>query len=215
MIRPLIAAVALSGLGILSLACNETSASSAGVRTAQGMAQQPTTPSYKVSFGQDGKLARPRGYRRWIYIGAPLTPNDMNNGKAAFPEFHSVYIDPVSYDHYKQHGVWRDGTVVVKELVSVGTKSSSSGAGYFMGEFLGVEVALKDEKRFPDEPGHWGYFRFTDEKGGPPHQRAEQMPTAACATCHAATAAEDLVFTQHYPVLRAAKNVGNVEPEDR
>ena len=48
----------------------------------------------ELSFNQKGELIRPTGYREWIYVGAPLTPNDMNNGKAAFPEFHNVYIDP-------------------------------------------------------------------------------------------------------------------------
>jgi len=39
----------------------------------------------------NGKLDRPTGYREWVYVGTPVTPNDMNNGKAAFPEFHNVY----------------------------------------------------------------------------------------------------------------------------
>jgi hypothetical protein len=50
-----------------------------------------------LKFNAKGELIRPTGYREWIYIGAPLTPNDMNNVKAAFPEFHNVYIDPVSW----------------------------------------------------------------------------------------------------------------------
>ncbi len=44
----------------------------------------------------DGELQRPTGYREWIYVGTPVTPNEMNNGKAAFPEHHNVYIDPKS-----------------------------------------------------------------------------------------------------------------------
>lgn len=166
-------------------------------------------------FDRDGKLTRPLGYRSWIYVGAPLTPNDMNDGKAAFPEFHSVYIDPESYASYKENGRWRDGTLLVKELVSVGGKVATSGKGYFMGEFLGLEVALKSSERFPEEPGHWGFFRFTDEKGGPIHDKASVLPTSACASCHSATAADDSVFTQHYPVLRAAKGFGRGNPEDR
>ncbi len=167
-----------------------------------------------IAFTREGELKRPRGYRSWVYVGAPLTPNDMNDGKAAFPEFHSVYVDPISFEHYKRTGAWRDGTVVVKELVSVGTKSSTSGRGYFMGEFLGLETMLKSAERFPDEPGHWGFFRFTDEEGGPVHRTATALPTASCAACHQGSARDDLVFTQHYPVLRAAKGFGSGSPED-
>lgn len=166
-------------------------------------------------FRMDGSLERPRGYREWVFVGAPVTPNDMNDGKAAFPEFHSVYVDPQSYRHWKSTGQWRSGTVFVKELSSVGAKAATSGRGYFMGEFGGVEVSVKDAKRFPDAPGNWAYFRFTDEKGGPPHRTAKVLPTSACATCHAASAADDLVFTQYYPVLRAAKKFGKGRPEDR
>ena len=41
-------------------------------------------------FDSDGKMKLPVGYRRWVFIGAPLTPNALNNGKANFPEYHHV-----------------------------------------------------------------------------------------------------------------------------
>ncbi|MFT6368024.1 MAG: hypothetical protein ACJARI_003484, partial [Bacteroidia bacterium] len=66
----------------------------------------------------DGELQRPTGYREWVYVGTPVTPNDMNDGKAAFPEHHNVYIDPKSWEHWKRSGTFRDGTILVKELVS-------------------------------------------------------------------------------------------------
>lgn len=167
-----------------------------------------------ASFASDGSLQRPHGYRAWVYVGAPLTPNDMNNGKAPFPEFHNVYVDPESFEAWKRTGKWRDGTVFAKELVSVGSKSATSGNGYFMGEFIGLEISIKSAARFPNEPGNWGYFRFTDEEGGPVRRAATVLPTSACAGCHSSAAADDLVFTQYYPVLRAAKQAGQRVPED-
>lgn len=158
-------------------------------------------------FDDSGQLMKPENYREWIYVGSPLTPNDLNNGKAAFPEFHSVYIDPESWKTYKANGTFRDGTILVKELVSVGSKVATSGKGYFMGEFIGLEAAVKDSKRFPKEPGNWAYFRFTKEDHSlPTNTVAKALPTEACAVCHQASAAEDMVFTQYYPVLRAAKS---------
>ncbi len=41
--------------------------------------------------------------------------------------------------------------------------------------------------------------------GGPLKDKAKAFPTAVCAACHQAVAAEDMVFTQDYPVVRAAK----------
>lgn len=161
--------------------------------------------SSMTKFDSNGNLIRPVGYREWIYVGTPLTPNDMNEGKAAFPEFHSVYIDPVSWEHYKKTGKFPDGTIIVKELISVGSKSAASGKGYFMGEFIGLEATVKDAKRFAKEPGNWAYFSFTTSHGKPLKEMAEAFPTASCNACHDASAADDWVFTQYYPVLRAAR----------
>ena len=127
----------------------------------------------------------------------------MNNGKAAFPEFHSVYIDPKSYDHFGKTGEFPDGTVLIKELVRVGAKQATSGNGYFMGEFTGLEVLMKDKERFKDEPGNWGFFSFGHEYPLKPTARIQ--PTANCNACHGGAADDDYVFTQYYPVLRAAK----------
>lgn len=157
----------------------------------------------KPEFTKDGELMQPTGYREWVYIGTPLTPNDMNPPEASFPEFHNVYIHPGDFAHYKKTGKFRDGTVLVKELVSVGSKAATSGKGYFMGEFIGLEATIKDSKRFPDEPGYWAYFSFGHKY--PLAKTSPKQPAPACNACHAASAAEDWVFTQFYPMLRAAK----------
>ena len=106
--------------------------------------------------------------------------------EAPFPDFHNVYIDPESYDHYMETGNFREGTVLVKELVSVGSKAAASGRGYFMGEFIGLEAAVKDSNRFPDEPGNWAYFSFGHSY--PLADTAEKFPAAACSSCHEAAA---------------------------
>lgn len=152
---------------------------------------------------ENGKLERPEGWREWVYIGTPVTPNELNNGKAAFPEFHNVYIDPDSWQHYKTTGDFPDGTIIMKELVSVGSKSAVSGKGYFQGEYLGLEASIKSKAHFPSEPGNWAYFSFTTEDGGALKSSAEAFPTASCNSCHQAAAAKDFVFMQYYPVLRA------------
>lgn len=163
----------------------------------------------------NGELVRPTDFRSWVYVGTPLTPNDMNNGKAAFPEFHNVYIDPMSYDHYKETGKWREGTILIKELVSVGGKTAVSGNGYFMGDFIGLEATIKSKEHFPNEPGNWAYFSFTNPEKGTLAITGKAFKTNQCNACHNTSAGDDFVFTQHYPVLRAAKNAGlNVAPEN-
>lgn len=163
--------------------------------------------SYAV-FNDQGELQRPVGYREWVYIGSPLTPNDMNDGKAAFPEFHNVYIDPVSWAHWKTVGEFPDETIIVKELVDVGGKQAVSGNGYFQGDFIGLEAMVKSSAQLPGAPGNWGFFRFTIEDSLKLHRVANAQPQENCQSCHQANAATDQVFTQYYPVLRAGKAKG-------
>lgn len=157
---------------------------------------------------KEGELVRPTGYREWVYVGTPVTPNDMNNGKAAFPEHHNVYIDPKSWEHWKKTGKFRDGTILMKELVSVGSKAAVSGQGYFQGEFIGLEATIKSKKYFPNEPGNWAYFSFSGPKHKSLTKTAKAFPSESCNSCHAAAAKDDFVFTQHYPVLTAGKGTG-------
>lgn len=174
-----------------------------------------------ASFNEDGSLNQPKNWRQWVFIGTPLTTHELNGGNANFPEFHAVYIDPVSYDHYKKTGEFRDGTQIVKELTLVrghegepnngkdpanGSTVEASGRGFFMGEYSGLEIAIKDSKRFKDEPGNWAYFTW-GHKPFPYDKTASKFPAESCNACHAANADDDWVFTQFYPVLRAAKSV--------
>jgi cytochrome P460 len=156
-----------------------------------------------VEFTADGKLKQPVGYRKWVYVGEVVTPNDMNDGEASFPEFHSVYMDPESFAEYEKTGKYRDGTVLIKELSSVGSKKAPSGNGYFQGKFTGLEASIKDSKRFKDEPGNWAYFSFGHKY--PLKAEVSKNSVAACNQCHQDNAQkDDWVFSQYYPVLRAA-----------
>jgi len=51
-------------------------------------------------FDSDGKLKLPTGFRAWVFLGAPLTPNGLNDGNAGFPEYHNVYVEKKNVDVY-------------------------------------------------------------------------------------------------------------------
>ena len=64
-----------------------------------------------------------------MYVGSPLTPIALNGGKACpeppsdssgpctgFPEYHNVYIEPGSYEIFKQTHEFPEGTIFFKEL---------------------------------------------------------------------------------------------------
>ena len=158
----------------------------------------------------DGQVELPKNWRTtWIYIGSPLTPNALNEGKASFPEFHNVYIEPNAYAVYKKTGKFPEGTQLLKELQLLertdnkdGSADEPSGVGYFPGKLNGVDFAVKDSKRFPNGPGGWAYFNFGHH--APPYAKtAKAQPNEACAACHQANAGEDMVFDQFYAILKA------------
>ena len=170
---------------------------------------------YAPEFTDDGHLKLPKEklWREWPFIGSLVTPNALNDGNAPFPEHHAVYIDPVSWAHYKKTGKFREGTVLAKELTRVrapdganenGSTDEVSGTGYFMGAFSGFEITIKSKALYPDEPGNWAYYSFGHQPE-PYNSTAMKQPTDACNTCHEASAAEDFVFSQFYPVLLEAK----------
>jgi hypothetical protein len=163
---------------------------------------------YEAKFNKNGELIRPEGWREWIFVGSPLTPNSQNGGEAPFPEFHTVYIDPESWEHYKRTGEFREGTMFAKELTLVGDTSATSGKGYFNGDLQGFEIAHKDSRRYSNEPGGWAYYSF-GHKPEPYNNSTSALPTAACAACHTGAAAQDMVFTQYYPILNAARGAGD------
>ena len=164
-------------------------------------------PMYQAKFDASGALIRPAGWREWIFVGSPVTPNSLNGGSAPFPEFHSVYIDPERWAHYKKTGKFREGTMFAKELTLVGDTAATSGVGFFNGDLQGFEIAHKDSKRYSKETDGWAYYSFGHQPE-PYADTATAFPAAACAGCHTAAAAEDMVFTQYYPILGAAKGKG-------
>ena len=153
-----------------------------------------------------GDLKLPTGWRYWIFVGDPFTPNALNGGKANFPEFHNVYIEPGSYAIYKKTGVFPEGTIFVKELQLTtqpaehadGSQTQPSGRGYFPAGFNGADVTVKDSKRFAATDG-WGYFNFHHFE--PKALTAKVQAKGECAFCHIASAKRDDVWTQFYSIL--------------
>lgn len=195
-----------TGLKLALLAVGLT----AGLSVAHGQTAQTVTAAV---FNDSGEAVLPTGYRAWVFVGAPLTPNAMNGGEAPFPEYHNVYVEPGAFAHWSKTGTWAEGTQLVKELVRIyendndpdtGATFEVSGVGYQQGEFAGLELTVKESARFPDMPGGWAYFSF-GHHAQPYAETATAFPQDACNACHAGNAVDDFVFTQFYPVLRAAK----------
>jgi len=84
--------------------------------------------------------------------------------------------------------------VLVSEGRAAESKGSINKSGHFQsGGVLGLELHLKDERRFPRQ---WAFFDVVGER------RATLIPQGApCYSCHADHAAVDTTFVQFYPTL--------------
>jgi len=173
-----------------------------------GAAQAESTPAWGPKWTTGGELELPTGYHEWVFLGAPITPNALNGGKAAFPEYHNVYVHPEAFRLYRNTGAWPEGTIMLKELRlsqpgtnSDGSSVESSGRGFFPAARNGIDISVKDSKRFKDTNG-WGFFNFGHH--APPYEKtAAAAPKDACAGCHIANAT-NMVFSKFYePILKA------------
>jgi hypothetical protein len=172
---------------------------------AQSTAPEASPTRYLPEYTANGDLLLPKNWRHWVFVGSPLTPNALNGGKANFPEFHNVYIEPGSFAIYEKTGKFPEGTIFFKELQLTlkgenadGSRTEPSGRGYFPGPFNGADVTVKDTKRYPGTDG-WGYYNFHHYE--PKAKTASVRPKSECAYCHMASAKKDDVWTQFYPML--------------
>ena len=178
------------------------------IKTRSAAAQ--TQESSLIVYDSQGrlKLPDPTVFRKWVFLGAPLTPNGLNNGKANFPEYHHVYVEEKNVDAYLKTGTFPEGTMLVKELTRVlnpafpdGSRKEPSGRGYFNGEFNGIDLSIKDSKRFSKTNG-WGYFTFGHHPL-PYAEVAEEASPSECAGCHITYVAKtDMTWVQFYPIMR-------------
>lgn len=148
-------------------------------------------------------LLRPEGYREWIFVGSSKGLRyEENADKATYPtaeKFNNVYLNPAAYREYAKTGKFPEGTVLVLEIFSAETKAEPGLQGSYPKERVALEAAVKDSRRFQEG---WAYFSFTG-KDGQIKDKAPPRPKESCYSCHRTKAADDHVFTQFYPVLRA------------
>ena len=156
-----------------------------------------------------GELILPTGFHEWVFLGSPLTPHALNGGAAPFPEYHNVYVQPQAYREYRATGKWPEGTIMLKELQLTtkatypdGSRDEVSGRGFFPGNLNGIDISVKDSKRFKDTDG-WGFFNFGHH--APPYAKtAKAAPAEACVACHQENAT-NMVFVKFYSPILGAK----------
>jgi hypothetical protein len=146
-------------------------------------------------FSADGQLTLPKEYRQWTYLssGLGMTYGPAAQADAANPKFDNVFVNPVAYKAFMETGRWPDKTMFVLEVRSAASHGSINNGGHYQGELLGIDVELKDQKRFPQK---WAFFAFETQ-----NKTAALPGNSACNNCHSQSGAVDNTFVQFYPTL--------------
>ena len=172
-----------------------------------GRSQTAATSAASPQFTSDGKLVRPEGYRSWVYASSGYGMSYSQKADDSMVMFTNVFVNPSSYGYYLAHGNWPDKTIFVLELYGSTSQGSINKHGSYQTGFMGLDVEVKDEKRFADK---WAYFGF---------DAAEKAASAAtpskndCWKCHDENAAVEHSFVQFYPeLLKVAREKGTIKP---
>src|SRR5215470_5788123 len=142
--RPLCAGLVFALLAVLAIE----------KRPARAAAPDRAVPEY----ASDGKLVRPAGYRKWVFLssgyGMSYSDSASNSDHQMFT---NVFVPPGDYDFFLEHGRWPDKTIFVLELYGSQSEGSINQHGHFQTELMGLDVEVKDGSRFPEQ---WAYFAF-------------------------------------------------------
>ncbi len=147
-------------------------------------------------FDSDGNLIVPTNLDEWVFIGSSL---GMGYSQETFdPDspgmFQIVRMEPSAYQHFKETGVFPDGTMLSLHFYGSQNELSISRAGYVMNDLHFAEIHYKDRDRFPDG------FNFYNLANGEPLGTEIPVPND-CITCHEKDGAYDGVFVQFYPTI--------------
>ena len=201
----------LVAVGVTDAGSPGSVASAAAAEWSTDGAQRTATISTESGpvYESDGRLKLPGNYREWIFLSSGI---DMSYGAAmtGHSMFDNVFVEPTAYREFVRTGRWQDGTSLVLEVRGAAEKGSINKHGKFQsGELMGLEVHVKDTKRFQ---GDWAFFSFSQGPGA-----AKMIPTTAeCYSCHQQHAAVDTTFVQFYPTLLGIATVkGALSPAYR
>lgn len=172
--------------------------------TAERAQEATAAPAVRQpQYDERGALIRPTAVDTWVFLGTGVNLNYVEGGRAPNgPDLLSTtYMEPSAYRHYKQTGVFPEGTMTALVGYLAGSGVEPAKSGQFLGQSVLFEMSVKDSTRNPKDV--WSYWGFP--RGG---QRGQLHATATCHACHADHAQTDFVFTQFYPNLRKPATAG-------
>ncbi len=157
--------------------------------------------SFSPYVDSKGNITRPTDFReKWTYLGSWVHPEDSKSG------MHNVYTEPGVAERYKANGgIFPDGAVLVKEVLSEASRDMTTGKGVLHAKDTVLWfVMVKDEKgRFKDNPkwgDGWGWALYYADA---PLKDVSTDYKKDCLGCHLPAKQTDWIYTYGYPVLNS------------
>lgn len=153
---------------------------------------------FSAYVNADGKISLPQGFRSsFVHLGSWFAPEGDASG------FHDVYMDASSVTYYQEHGRFRDGAIMVKEVRAhtEGAYTTGDKVAYANATVKLWFVMVKDrEGRFAENTNWgngWGWALFKPGQSG---NRSTHFRTD-CLGCHVPAQKTDWVYVEAYPTL--------------
>jgi Cytochrome P460 len=182
-------------LAAVTLACTSLALIAVFFASPDSRATVRAAATDAAAYAANGDMLPITHYREWIYLTSGIDMSYSPKADMDHSMFDNVFVNPASYKSFLATGTWPDKTVLVLEIRGAKTKGSINQRGHFQDiDLMGLEVHVKDEKRYPNK---WAFFDFDS-----PEKNGTLIPQGApCYSCHAAHAAVDTTFVQFYPTL--------------
>lgn len=181
----------LSGMIILAMA--------AAADQGQTATQQAGS-SFSPIVDAAGNISFPAGFPNgYVHIGTWAV-----TGAEGVADTHVVYARPDDVAHYREHGSFPDGAVLIKEVLEAIGSSHTTGKAFWGAHGKTWFLMVKDVKgRFSSNPlwgDGWGWAQFD------PKDRSKQIARdykSDCIGCHVPAKAMDWIYVYAYPPLGA------------
>ncbi|HKX29129.1 MAG TPA: cytochrome P460 family protein [Blastocatellia bacterium] len=156
----------------------------AHVAPASGQTDGEATPIFGIKI--------PAGYRDWRLISVAHEEGNLNDLRA-------ILGNDVAIKAYREGALpFPDGTIIARLAWNYVPSEENNQAFGRRQSFVagapknGVQFMIKDSKKYASTGG-WGFAQFNDGKP------ATEAAHNTCFACHAASKANDLVFTHYAP----------------
>lgn len=168
--------------------------------TYQSQASDLATKTYATYVDKTGEISVPENYRPyWSHLGSWV----VNDAKAPGYGFHDVYTQPEVVKVFLETGQFPDGTVLIKEIRKISSRTLTTGPALWAGDTDVWFVMIKDTKgRFKGnanwgEGWGWALFEAKNRK-----INTSQGYLQSCLPCHVPAKQTDWIYIEGYPTLK-------------